>query len=209
MSLRRGLLCALGLLLAAGATPAAIADPGPARGTFLLATAQVTHPMWHRTVILLLEHGSDGTLGVILNRPLPLTASELVPELPGLRPRELRVYLGGPVARHGLLWLLRSPRLPEGAGEVVDGVGYGGDPQLLIERLLGGGEELEVRLFLGHAGWAQGQLQAEIERGDWRVLPADAGSIFDLDSDTQWESLMDRRRLRWVVRPPWLPVTPG
>ncbi len=194
----RALAVLLGALLGAGA---ALADPPPQRGMFLLATPKVQHPMWRETVILLLEHGRGGTLGVILNRPLDVPPADLLPEVPGLRERELRLYLGGPVERHGVIWLLRSPRLPREAREVVDGVGYGNDPGMIAERLLGGGGDRELRLLLGHAGWAPGQLDAEIARGDWRVVPADAESIFTLDSARQWPALMERARQRWVVRP--------
>jgi putative transcriptional regulator len=188
---------AVGLLLIILAAPT-LADPLPQRGMYLLATPKVGHPMWRQTVILLLEHGPGGTLGVIVNRPLDVPAEELLPEVPGIRSRELRLYSGGPVARDGLLWLLRSRRLPDGAKQVMEGVSYGSDPTLLMERLLAGGNDSEIRLLLGHAGWAPGQLAGEIARGDWRVLPADADSLFTLDSERQWLELTGRRLQRWV-----------
>jgi len=174
------------------------ADPSPQRGMYLLATPQVGHPLWRETVILLLEHGPGGSLGVIVNRPLDIPAEELLPDLPGVRSRELRLYFGGPVGRDGLLWLLRARHVPEGAKQVLEEVSYGSNPALLVERLLAGSNDSEVRLLFGHAGWAPGQLGGEIERGDWRVLPADADSLFTLDSERQWQELMDRRRQRWV-----------
>ncbi len=196
----RALHLALLLLAAAWMTPLA-ADPAPQRGMFLLATPKVQHPMWRETVILLLEHGPGGTLGVILNRPLEISPSEFMPELPGVRERELRLYFGGPVERRGLIWLLRTPTMPHAAREVLDGVGYGNDPALIAERLIGGGGDRELRLILGRAGWAPGQLAGEIERGDWRVVPADAESVFELDSAQQWRELMQRASQRWVARP--------
>ena len=195
---RRGRqLLASGLLLIILAVPA-LADPPPQRGMFLLATPQVGHPMWRETVILLLEHGPGGTLGVIVNRPLDLSAEDVLPEMPGIRSRELRLYSGGPVARDGLLLLLRSRRVPDGAKQVIEGVSYGTNPALLLERLRAGADDSELRLLLGHAGWAPGQLTGEIARGDWRVLPADADSLFMLDSEQQWLELTDRRLQRWV-----------
>lgn len=203
--LQRAVMALLALLWA---VPAA-ADPAPERGMFLLATPKVQHPMWRETVILLLEHGPGGTLGVILNRPLDIPPAEFMPELPGIRERELRLYSGGPVERHGLIWLLRTPTLPGAAREVVDGVGYGNDPALIAERLIGGGGDRELRLILGHAGWAPGQLAAEIERGDWRLVPADAKSVFELDSERQWQELMLRTRQRWVARSRPQSLSPG
>jgi putative transcriptional regulator len=190
---RAGLLLAL-LLVATSLA----ADPRPQRGMFLLATPKVQHPMWKETVILLLEHGPGGTLGLILNRPLELPLDELADRFPGIDAQELGVYIGGPVGRHQMIWLLRSPRVPDGAREVVEGVSYGSDPEMLLERLRAGSAESELRLVLGRAGWAPGQLAGEIARGDWRVLPADAASVFDIDSERQWRQLMQRREQRWV-----------
>ena len=204
----RRFLAGLLALLALVALPA-LSDPKPQRGMFLVATPKVQHPMWRETVILLLEHGPGGTLGVIVNRPLEIPPSEFMPELPGIRERELRLYLGGPVERHGLIWLLRTPSLPREAREVVDGVGYGNDPALIAERLIGGGGDRELRLILGHAGWAPGQLVSEIERGDWRVVPADAASVFELPSERQWQELIGRAGQRWVARPHAGRFSPG
>ncbi len=197
----RRMLCAGLLVLAVQVATPLAADPAPQRGMFLLAAPKVQHPMWRETVILLLEHGPGGTLGVIVNRPLDVPPEEFLPEVPGIRERELRLYLGGPVQREGLIWLLRSPTLPQAAREVVDGVGYGNDPALIAERLIGGGGDRELRLILGHAGWAPGQLAGEIERGDWRVVPADARSVFAIDSKSQWQELMGRAGQLWVARP--------
>ena len=189
------------LLFVVAWTPPLAADPAPQRGMFLVATPKVQHPMWRETVILLLEHGPGGTLGVIINRPLEIPPAEFMPELPGIRERELRLYFGGPVERRGLIWLLRTPTMPEAARAVLDGVGYGNDPALIAERLIGGGGDRELRLILGHAGWAPGQLAGEIERGDWRVVPADAASVFELASERQWRELLQRGSQRWVARP--------
>ena len=200
MSLARA-LCLVPLLLVTAWSMPLAADPPPQRGMFLLATPKVQHPMWRETVILLLEHGPGGTLGVVINRPLEIPPTEFMPELPGIRERELRLYFGGPVERRGLIWLLRTPTMPEAAREVLDGVGYGNDPALIAERLIGGGGDRELRLILGHAGWAPGQLAGEIERGDWRVMPADAASVFELESERQWRELLQRGSQRWVARP--------
>ena len=81
---------------------------------------------------------------------------------------------------------------------MLEGVTYGSNPAMLMERLRAGSDDSELRLLLGHAGWAPGQLGGEIARGDWRVLPADADSLFTLDSERQWLELTGRRLQRWV-----------
>ncbi|HEY5789946.1 MAG TPA: YqgE/AlgH family protein [Gammaproteobacteria bacterium] len=195
---RLGPLLGLCLALLAVASWADDGDPPPRSGMLLLATAQLQHPLWRETVILLLEHGPRGTLGVIVNRPLPIPLEKLLPAVPGVRERELAVYLGGPVAREELLFLLRAEAPPEGAREVVPGVFFGPGEALLDARVFAATELSELRVFTGRAGWAPGQLEAELARGDWRVLPADAASVFELDGAEQWRELMQRRLQRWV-----------
>jgi len=194
--------CALfAVLFLTALAVAAERDPPPRAGVFLLATPKVQHPYWKETVILLLEHGPGGTLGVILNRPLAIPLAEVLPEIPGIRERELQVYLGGPVAKHELLFLLRAEQGPEGARAVVPDVYFGPSEILIDARLFAATPASELRVFAGRAGWAPQQLDGELARGDWRVLPADAEAVFELDSERQWQELMQRRLQRWVRRP--------
>jgi putative transcriptional regulator len=198
------------LLLLLGWLGGAVADPAPGRGMFLVATARLAHPLWRESVILLLSHdAADGSIGVILNRPLPDPLPDWFPGPPAaFAASELRLYLGGPVARDGLLFLLRSTHPPDGAAAVVEGLYHGPAHGLLAARLRQGRATSELRIFAGHAGWAPGQLAGELRRGDWRVLPADAESAFGIDSKRLWRVLTERSRQRWVHQTPVIAQRP-
>lgn len=167
------------------------ARPGvPAKGKFLVASHDLRDPSFERTVVLLLEHGPEGTLGVIVNRPTERTLAELMPDVEGAGEREDAVYIGGPVLLDHMLMLVRSDSEPEDSKPVMDGVYYSASRELLAKLVGEGGDDFLV--FAGHAGWAAGQLEWELKTGSWHVLTADSESVFDIDPSRMWDELIRR-----------------
>jgi putative transcriptional regulator len=96
---------------------------------------------------------------------------------------------GGPVALDGLMFLYQSGDPPADAKSVMGDVYFSGDRQLL-EKLLKKKEGSDrLKLYLGHAGWAPGQLQGEIVRGSWTLIPADAFTVFRKSPEAIWPEL--------------------
>ena len=187
---------------AAGAADAP-GKPGyrPQRGMFLLASPGLPDPRFARTVILLLEYGEDGALGLVVNRPTELSLHDaLATPPPGSA--DHRLHAGGPVDPRRLFALHRS-RDAVGDAQRVFGDVYASTSFETLRRMLEREEHaVDVRAYLGYAGWAPGQLDAELARGDWIVAPADAESVFDAPPDEVWEDLMRRNAGRWVRRGP-------
>jgi putative transcriptional regulator len=176
--------------LAAAALPAAAAET--ANAIFLIAGRELVDPNFERTVVLVThpEHGSP--FGVIINRPLSERLADVMPDQPSLKGRKDVLYSGGPVARQGLVFLVRSSKPPPGAVLVLPGVFFTADTDL-IESLLNRSDPLEgLRIFAGYSGWGPGQLQREIARGGWHVAPADAATVFDKDPKWIWPELIGR-----------------
>jgi putative transcriptional regulator len=167
--------------------PAAVParGPGPAQGKLLVAQRQLKDPNFSRTVVLLLHYDSHGATGLIVNRPSEVKLAELLPELEELKGRKDPAYIGGPVHGGGLHLLARSESKLEEASSVVDGVWVSRSRDLL-ERLLTEKEKRIFRVYVGYAGWAPRQLDAEIERGDWHVTSATADDVFDDRPDDVW-----------------------
>lgn len=103
------------------------------KGDFLVATRELRDPRFARTVVLLLEHGPGGSLGLIVNRPTTTKLAELLPETEGLADRQDTVYVGGPVLPGAMLILVRSDSAPAESQQVVEGVYYSGSRELLAE----------------------------------------------------------------------------
>jgi putative transcriptional regulator len=160
----------------------------PAAGTFLVATRGLRDPNFSQTVVFLIDYDSTGAFGVIIDRPTGHTMAELWPEISGLTAHS--VYFGGPVFPHHLLFLFRSDSAPGGTRRVLRGV-YLGSDELVLKRILAEGED-EFRVYAGHAGWAPGQLDNEISRGDWYILPAERVFIFHAQPSEVWRELVQR-----------------
>lgn len=170
--------------------------PGPterlvaAAGVFLVARRDLPDPNFHRSVVLLVQHDERGTLGLIVNRPTHLRLRDALPDLPGAQAANHPLYLGGPVARTLLAMLLRNEEPATHIEPVVDDVAFSADRDVLERLIARKKSAAELRLYLGHAGWAAGQLHYELARGDWHLAKADGKSIFG-DSDRLWDRLIE------------------
>jgi putative transcriptional regulator len=179
------------LIIAAFATPAGAAE-GDANAIFLVASAELRDPNFRETVVLVTQPREGGPWGVIINRPLEHRLSEIFTDIETLKDRKDVLFFGGPVARDGLVFLVRSAETPPRAVAVLRDVWFIGDVEW-IEGLLQRPEPTRgLRVYAGYSGWAPGQLQAEIERGGWHVLPADAAMVFEADPARVWPELIKR-----------------
>lgn len=161
----------------------------PAAGVLLIARPDLPDPNFFHSVVLLLHYDADGAAGVILNRPTGLGLADALPEIRELGERRDLVYFGGPVSPDVLLLLVRTSSAPKDAEEVLPGV-YTIPGLAELRPLLDRGlDEESLRAFAGYAGWAPGQLDAEIERGDWQLYPATGERIFTDQPDELWQTL--------------------
>jgi putative transcriptional regulator len=174
------------VFLAAGASAQEPLEP--AKGVFLVARPMIEAGPFFQSVVLLLSHGEEGTLGVILNRATRVSLSEALPDLDLDAPSHT-LYFGGPVALEGLLVLFRSVVPPENAQAVMEDVHFSGDPNVLEKLVKEDLQSDELRIFIGHSGWAPGQLDAELLRGVWDVMRADAFTVFQTEPELLWRYL--------------------
>ena len=131
-------------------------------------------------------------MGLVVNRPTEVKLSEIFPEMEGLERRPDVVYMGGPVAVHQVMVLLRTGEPPEDAGPVLDDV-YVSLSRSLLERVVAEPREGEAfRIYAGYAGWGPRQLDGEIARGDWLVTEGDAVTLFDEKPSRVWRLLILR-----------------
>ena len=163
----------------------------PARGVLLVAGEGMSDPRFREAVILVLEHGALGTVGIIINRRTDTELGALVPEFGTMDPQHRAIYLGGPIAGSGLVFLARSNRAGTAATEVVDGVSVDDRSDVLEALLDGAADDRELRVYVGYCGWGPGQLAAELVRGDWHLVDGTAGRIFASQPGSLWRSLIE------------------
>lgn len=174
----------------------AAAAESVASGIFLVATDEILDPNFRETVVLVTQPPHGGPFGVIINRPLNHRLSEVFPDYETLKSRNDVVYFGGPVARQAVVFLVRASKPPPRATHVLKDVYFIADPAGIEDVLKRSGATRSLRVYAGHSGWAPGQLQNEITRGGWHVLPADAETVFEKDAATIWPELSRRAALR-------------
>jgi putative transcriptional regulator len=206
---RGGLRMWLAALAAAGllVETATAAPLAPAQGRLLVARPELTDPNFSHAVVLLLEYSPAGALGVILNRPTGVTPHQLLPNMDALAGYDGPVYLGGPVGIDMLIVLLRGCGAQEDAQAVFADVCYSGSPDLLAQAARSGATPARLRLYVGYAGWAAGQLEVEIARGGWAVLPARTEQVFVENPHTLWQRLVPPPQpLETRAPAPWQPA---
>lgn len=197
-----GVTCLLVALYAGVAIAPAVADPIAIsqlkKGVFLLATPQLSGSLFTRTVILITDYDESGAIGLIVNRPTRLTLVKVFPELDGHTSDQEVLYFGGPVVPRAVFSLVRTPRPHAAERHVVKDVSFAAGRQALVHMLGNAGPEDDVRAYSGYSGWAPGQLENEIARGDWRVIEADTALIFDPDPARLWDELTRRWSGVWI-----------
>lgn len=179
--------------------------PTPARGRLLVATPPLEDPNFDRTVVLVLEHGSDGALGVVINRPTDEHLDEPLDRWRDLQAVPDAVFQGGPVEPDALIALARTHRtLEEATDELSPIVGHLVSADLSVDPALVAPEVESVRIFRGYAGWGPGQLEGEIDAGAWLVLDPEADDIFSDQPEELWRAVLRRQggRLAWLAMVP-------
>ena len=162
----------------------------PEAGHLLVATSVLGDPHFRRSVVYLLEHNADGTLGVVLNRPSATDVSEVLPRWRDLVSGPPVLFEGGPVQPDGALCLGALDTAPTDARALHDGivsVDLDGDPEAVV------GKASALRVFAGYAGWSAGQLDAEIAEGAWWVVPGSRGDLFSGEPAGLWSSVLRRQ----------------
>ena len=181
-------------------------------GQLLLSSPRLVDPNFAKTVVLMVQHDGDGALGVVLNRALDVSVKDACSKvletpctLDGV------IYHGGPCP--GPLMVVHSD--PSQAQiEVCRGAHFTTERHH-IESLL---QRTDIRhkFFIGYAGWAAGQLDAEMETGSWLTTPATADEVFDTDTDTDtdtdgarhWTRLTTQVTVGRWVNPKMIPKDP-
>lgn len=195
------LLACLALGFGLSAVGPATAEPLPS--LVLVASEQLDDPRFRQTVVLVTRHGGarSGAIGIIVNRPLRTTLRQIFPKIPESADAPALHY-GGPVSPENLVYLFRTTQqVPAEVLEVHPRVYLAQSPALL-GRLLH--RELRadgLRVFAGYAGWAPGQLETEIRRGDWLLLPVGDDILFPSVPQGLWKELHRRASQRRTQAP--------
>jgi putative transcriptional regulator len=195
-------LCGALLLIVALVQPAhrlAAQQESELAGQLLVATAEMKDPRFVESVIYIVQHNHEGTLGLVINRPLAQAPIEDMIKGSGVdgkaATRKITVHYGGPVSpRQGFL-LHSDDFVLENSTKVKDGIAMTSDARIVGEISTGKGPR-QFLLMIGYAGWAPGQLEDEIKAKSWFLIRADKELIFGKEAEKKWRRAMDKRQIR-------------
>jgi len=192
---RVGVVVLTAFLLAVSTADAEKASDSVA-GKLLVATEQMPDPRFAETVIYMVGHDAEGAMGVVINLPLKtLAVADILRgfgEDPSGAEGEQQILAGGPV-------------FPD-HGFVLHSADYSADGTITVDRdlaftpgigplrdIVDGAGPSRALVFLGISSWGPGQLEGELLRAGWAVVPADPEIVFDTDLATKWRRALSRR----------------
>ncbi|MGH8120921.1 MAG: YqgE/AlgH family protein, partial [Gammaproteobacteria bacterium] len=182
-----------------GTPPATAPSHTPlAKGVLLIAGKDLADPNFSRAVVLITEYSDQGTTGLVLNKRTSVSASRLLPQLENLSAHLDAIHIGGPVAVNHINLLVKSGNAPQGAQLVVDNIFVVNSMTTLkqLEEENKNGDN--IRVYMGFAGWAPGQLETELLRGDWHIWPASSAIIFSETPENIWYELIYLATAKWT-----------
>ena len=155
---------------------------------FIISMPHMNDPIFSKSLIYICEHDNDGAMGLIINKPMISENAADIIQQTGLTQIEPLpdIYFGGPVNLEMGLILHDANYNIEGTLTISKSVGLTSNKQIVLDLKNGGGPD-EFRFSFGYAGWGKGQIEREIENGDWLLMPADDDFIFSIPNTDKWK----------------------
>jgi putative transcriptional regulator len=170
----------------------------PQKGRFLVATDNLANTSFQETVILVTHYSERGATGITINRPADVPMNEAFPSVKELSEVNDTLYLGGPVKTNGIFVLMQTKQPHAGMKKITDNIYFTVGLTAVIHSIPKAKEGEETRAYAGFAGWAPGQLDAEIKRGDWIIVDTDPSIVFDEDPGALWQRLRKSWAGNWI-----------
>jgi len=148
----------------------------PARGSLLIASRDLLDPNFSKSIVLLLHYDDDGAFGVMINRRTQMRPTEILPDVDALEDYRGLIY--------------RTEESTGAAEPIIDGVVVLTSFESLNEIVTRNPAEASLRLYAGYAGWGPGQLDRELARDDWHLIPARSEDVFSDKPDELWQRLI-------------------
>jgi len=192
------LLALLPALVFTVSRPLAAERGQPLVGQLLVATEEMKDPRFVESVIYIVKHDHEGTMGLVINRPMAQAPIDDLLKGFGAEAkgnsREIIIHYGGPVSsRQGFL-LHSDDVLLENSMKAKDGIAATSDTKM-IQAIASGKGPRQFLFMLGYAGWAPEQLEDELTAQTWVVVSPDKSLIFGKDAEKKWRQAIDKRQI--------------
>ena len=175
----------------------------PEKGKILISEPFLRDIFFQRSVVLLIEHNENGSMGFVLNNKTGLVLNDYIEGFKNLK--RIPIYLGGPVATEHLFYIHSLGHIIPDGIQIDDNLYFNGDFESLNYYLMGGQSfEGKIKFFLGYSGWTKGQLTDEIKRDSWLVSKASNLEILSAGDESFWKQSVEQiggPYLTWINYP--------
>lgn len=162
----------------------------PSRGKILISEPFLRDATFGRSVILLVDHTEEGSMGLVINKQLPLLLNDIIMEFKYLD--EIPLYKGGPVATDTLFYLHTLAEV-SGSIPISKGLYLNGDFDEIKKYILQGNKINErIRFFLGYSGWESEQLHNEIKENTWLVSEEEKSYLMKDNTKDMWRKALEK-----------------
>lgn len=175
----------------------------PHAGRILISVPFLQDFYFRKSVVLIADHNSDGSFGLIINKPVDVKLSDISSDFEGF---EAPVFLGGPVKTDSLFFIHTRPDLIDEGVPILEGLYWGGNIEtvqaMIREKKLSNDE---IRFFVGYSGWSAKQLDRELEENSWVVSLTDMKQVIKSDPLELWGQTLKKLGTEysfWVNYPP-------
>lgn len=172
-----------------------------AQGSILIMERDAPDPLFAHSVIVLAHYDKSGTVGLMLHYRSNIPIQKALHGLAGAEKRTDPMFVGGPVEMDSVMGLLRTATPPAQASHVAGKVYLVTSREEIQSALNAAKTFSDLRMFLGYAGWAPGQLEHEVQLGGWWIFDYDESLVFDEHPETLWDRLIKRTVLQRVSLP--------
>lgn len=162
----------------------------PSRGKILISEPFLRDATFGRAVILLIDHTEEGSMGLVINKQLPIFVNDIINEFKYLE--EIPLYKGGPVATDTLFYLHTLADIP-GSISICKGLYLNGDFNEIKKYILQGNKiDDHIRFFLGYSGWESEQLTMEIRENTWLISKEEPTYLMSKDTKGMWKQALEK-----------------
>ena len=162
----------------------------PEKGKILISEPFLHDATFGRSVVLIIDHTEEGSMGLIINKKIPLVLNDIIKEFKYTD--EIPLYKGGPIGTDTLFYLHTLKDIP-GALFVSDGLYMNGDFEAVKRYILQGNPvEGKIRFFLGYSGWECKQLKHEIKENTWIISEEENTYLMNRDTKNMWKEALGK-----------------
>ena len=162
----------------------------PSRGKILISEPFLRDATFGRSVVLLIDHTEEGSMGLIINKKLPIFVNDIIKEFKYIE--NIPLYKGGPIATDTLFYLHTLADIP-GAIPISKGLYLNGDFDEIKKYILQGNKvDRYIRFFLGYSGWESEQLSTELKENTWLVSKEENAYLMNGDTKDMWKQALEK-----------------